>query len=154
MRERTTTVRASCQACFILMTAGLAGCALMGPAPRTASSHPISMEAGVIERLRTVTLSADGVRLGHRQGSEGAGLYDGPSEADEVQGMISAVRAAYSGAAILSDGRPSGSIIGTAYMVRLACGGLVYAFEDGPQVFRVGDAVLADHSLSPQLFRR
>jgi hypothetical protein len=139
--------------CFATLAAGLAACASMAPPASPPAAHTTAAEPGTIERLRVVRHDEGGVRLGAVQKLPESGLYQGLSEPEEILGMTQAINTVLGRAVVVSIGQSAGGAIGAAYMVRLRCGGVTYVFQEGRVQFEVGDAVLAEHGLSPSLTR-
>jgi hypothetical protein len=147
-----TIARMACRLSFVALALGLAACTLMAPPLPAPILRTAAVQEGRIERLRIVTQKNGSIRLGDARKTPGPGLYEAPSESEEILRMTQAVDNAVRGnETILSGGNPSSPAIGAVYLVRLGCGGVIYVFEAGPPRFGAGDAVLTDLSLSPSL---
>jgi hypothetical protein len=143
-----------CAAALTIVVSALGACAV-GPAGsssnETRPDQRLLCEPGLVEAERAVISGSTGVGLGKGITLDSGGLYQPIPEADMVSGMTSAasVALAYSDTQSASTGR-----VGTAYMIRLQCGGVIYAFEHGSQRFSAGSRVSVQHGLTPSLLPR
>jgi hypothetical protein len=140
--------------CFAILAVSLAACALIARPMLSDPSYATEGEEGLIQRLRPVTQGRSGIVLRRAEKIDLGGLYAGPSDSEEEANMSRAVQAAIGSVSPRSGATGIDRRLGTAYMVRLRCGGLVYAFERGKQKFAVGAAVTVEHGLSPRLVAR
>ncbi len=147
--------RGVCAAALIIVVSGLGACAV-GPATSGSGearpNQDLPCEPGFVEAERAVIYGPAGVALGKGATSGSGGLYRATPETDILSGMTAAATAALaSGSGIPS---PSMGRVGTAYLVRLQCGGVIYAFEQGRQRFAAGSRVSVRYGLTPSLLPR
>ena len=121
----------------VAAAAGLSSCSLIDK-PRGADPSEIEAslvcESGIVQEARAVLRDATGVTLA----SIDPGRLDSsasPGEAEMTKAMMLAIP---QDLRVLSHGANANSRLGTVYSVRLTCGGIVYAFEGGPQRFAAG----------------
>lgn len=144
-------MRAGHQIAFLALVTALAACA-SGPAWRTSpqtQEGSLAREEGVIERLQPVVWMDDGIALAPGEGVS-SGLFVPIPKAE----MESGLRAAAMASLGETPGKARRARLGTAYLVRLCCGGVTYVFQQGRQTFNAGDRVNVQHGLKPSISRR
>lgn len=132
------------------LCAGLAGCVAADGAPSYPASsveHPLRLEAGVVERVRSVVIEGDRTIIGPAAGAVIGGVagsqVGGGSEERTIMGIAGAVLGGMAGSAIE---RGVTRRTGVAYTVRLNQGGeLVTVVQKGSAVFAPGDRVHVEY---------
>jgi len=137
----------------LAVAVGVSSCALVDKPRGTYPSEigaSFACEPGIVQEARAVLRDATGVTLADVDSvlldSSGS-----PSEAEIARGMMFAIP---QDLRVSSHGANANGRLGTVYAVRLTCGGIVYAFEDGPQRFAAGRQVTVTHGLIPTLDAR
>jgi len=129
----------------------LIGCASIDTRANTrleASGSRTSCERGFIEQIGAVTLGADGPAIVEYDANPSAfSIYAQPSGQEVDAAMVDAARAALQ----FSESPPMEGGAGVVYMVRLACGGLVYVYESGAPRYRLASQVIVEFGLQPRL---
>jgi hypothetical protein len=132
----------------------LAGCATLVPQPQNPPAdviHDGVIETGSIEAAQRVLVDAESVRP-DGAGTALKGIHEVPAQAEIDRRLLAAAADTLLNPPIDRGGRAQ--LIGTSYMVRLHCGGLVYVFEVGPQKRTLGSLVTVEHSVSPRIVEK
>lgn len=136
---------------FILLASCTLGACVTGPVGAqdfSTAGQNILCQPGMVEVASAVIVTPAGTSLAGGFAREPTRVRRDPSEADMIQGMTLAASQAAAAQSLSTD---SSGRAGTAYMVGLRCGGVVYVFEPGPQEFAPGAEVIIEQGLIPRL---
>lgn len=129
----------------------LIGCASIDTRANTrfeANGSSASCERGFIEQIGAVTLGPGGPAIVEYDANRSDfSIYARPSEQEVDVAMVDAARAALQ----FSESPAMSGRAGVVYMVRLACGGLVYVYETGAPRYRLASQVVVEFGLQPRL---
>jgi outer membrane lipoprotein SlyB len=124
--------------------------------PASSAERPIRLEAGVVERVRSVVIEGDKTMIGPAAGAVIGGVagsqIGGGSEERTIMAIAGAVLGGMAGSAIESGvSRKTGA----AYTVRLSRGGdLVTVVQPGAATFAPGDAVYVEYGSQTRIVPR
>lgn len=136
---------------LILLASCMLGACVGAPARTSdtmAAGHSALCQRGIVEDVHAVAVVPTGVRLTGGTTRDPAIVQRDPSEFDRIHGMTVSASQAIAALNLLAD---SSGHAGMVHMVRLQCGGVVYAFEPGLRTFAPGSVVIVEQGLIPRL---